>query len=193
MIERDKLPEQETMVGFMEENDVQGVYYGLQLAERAYGGGVRAGIDALVHKPKEFDAAVAKYLRQPNRQVQMHTAIFGGGGLLFGALAAIDLINGSEDIFLTVFKAAIAVFGVLAALLERMKRAVMAKMIDSISAALDSTPASLNRERYSAFLHENPQLKAFAERLNQANELPTLRDLVALKFHEIDLLGAVSS
>lgn len=75
MIERDKLPEQETMVGFMEENDVQGVYYGLQLAERAYGGGVRAGIDALVHKPKEFDAAVAKYLRQPNRQVQMHTAI----------------------------------------------------------------------------------------------------------------------
>lgn len=193
MIERDKLPEQETIDVFMSDDDVQAVYHGLMLAERAYGGDVRAGIDAMVNKPQDFVAAVLKYRSRPNWQAQFHTVFMGGGGLFFGASAGLDLLNGSEDYFQTFLKTAIAVIGVSAAWHARFNRAIMAKQIQSITDVLDSTPATLNAQKYAVFLDENPQLKAIAEKLNKDNERPTMRNLVALKFHEIDLLGAVSS
>lgn len=192
MIERDKLPTQETIDFFLSEAEVQDVYKGLTLAERAYSGNVRAGIDAMLNRPKEFEAAGMKYLGRPNPNGLIQMVIFGGGGLGFAAMAVWDLINGNEA-YLIALKCVTAVFGVLAAYLTRLTRKYMVKRIESIFTDLDAKPATLNSANYLDFLRKNSQLKAYAEKLNEGSASPTMRELVALKFHEIDLLGAVSN
>lgn len=184
MTETTALPEHETMT-FLTPVEAQHVYIAMEMGKRAYQGDILSAMKDLRTNPSRFEENVHRYISTKPRAVLNAQLLHGSVAMVvigcfayFRAdLSWLDIVAGCLAMFFAGFQF----------LKIQLTHKGMAKQLQMIYLGLQALPDNIDDMEFAKFLAGKPDLQELAGVLGRPSKL-TMRDLVLLKFRELQLL-----
>ncbi|MEQ6436285.1 hypothetical protein V8Z74_14825 [Comamonas sp. w2-DMI] len=180
------------MSTFLGRSEIQTIYLALTLVEKSFDGDTAAGVHAMLHDEKQLKQKFQKYLATNLKRLLLREGIRMLPSFLILGYFTFEMIRGRvEDLFIPAFILLIGTsyFCITSFTNLRMHLAMRRHCIGFYE-SLERSPLGMNYAAYRTFLSKNPELQAYAASLGQNGGL-LLRDMVAIKFRELQILGAV--